>query len=45
MIRRIEVYISDNVQDQITNNPTKFGKFLIDYGKTKDELKQVEVKE
>ncbi len=44
MIRRTGAYISDNVWDQITNDPTKFGEFLIDYGKTKDELKQVKAK-
>ena len=37
-------YISDSVWDQITNDPTKFGEFLIDYGRTKDELKQVKAK-
>ena len=44
MIRRTGAYISDNVWNQITNDPTKFGEFLIDYGKTKDELKQVKAK-
>ena len=44
MIRRTGAYILDNVWDQITNDPTKFGEILIDYGRTKDELKQVKAK-
>lgn len=44
MIRRTGAYISDNIWDQIVNDPAKFGEFLIDYGKTKDELKQVKAK-
>ena len=43
-IRKTGAYITDNVWDQITNDPAKFGEFLIDYGKTKDELKQVKAK-
>ena len=31
MIRRTGAYISDNVWDQIANDPAKFGEFLIDY--------------
>ena len=44
MIRKTGAYITDSVWDQITNDPAKFGEFLIDYGKTKDELKQVKAK-
>ena len=40
MIRRTGAYISDSIWDQITNDPAKFGEFLINYGKIKDELKQ-----
>ena len=43
-IRKTGAYITDSVWDQITNDPAKFGEFLIDYGKTKDELKQVKAK-
>ena len=43
-IRKTRAYITDSVWDQITNDPAKFGEFLIDYGKTKDELKQVKAK-
>ena len=43
-IRKTGAYITDNVWSQITNDPAKFGEFLIDYGKTKDELKQVKAK-
>ena len=43
-IRKTGAYITDNVWDQITNDPAKFGEFLIDYGKTKNELKQVKAK-
>ena len=43
-IRKTGAYITDSMWDQITNDPTKFGEFLIDYGKTKDELKQVKAK-
>ena len=40
MIRRTGVYITEDIWDQITNDPAKFGEFLINYGKIKDELKQ-----
>ena len=44
MIRRTGAYISDNVWDQIAKNPAKIGELLIEYGKAKDELKQVKAK-
>ena len=34
MIRKTGAYITDSVWDQITNDPAKFGEFLIDYEKT-----------
>ena len=44
MIRRTGMYMTDNVWDQLSNDPTKFGELLIEYGKTKDELKEVKAK-
>lgn len=44
MIRRTGMYMTDNVWNQLSNDPTKFGELLIEYGKTKDELKQIKAK-
>ncbi len=44
MIRRTGMYMTDNVWDQLSNDPTKFGELLIEYGKTKDGLKEVKAK-
>ena len=38
------MYITDNLWTQLSNDPTKFGELLIDYGKTKDELKETKAK-
>ena len=36
--------MTDNLQKELSNDPTKFEEILIDYGKAKDELKQVKAK-
>ena len=38
MIRKTGMYITDNIWQQLSVDPTKFGKLLIEYGKTKKEL-------
>lgn len=43
-IRKTGMYITDNLWTQLSNDPTKFGELLIDYGKTKDELKETKAK-
>ena len=43
-IRKTGMYLTDNLWEQLSNDPAKFGELLIDYGKTKDELKQVKAK-
>ena len=41
-IRKTGMYMTDNVWDTITNNPEKLGEVLINYGKVKRELEQLE---
>ena len=41
-IRKTGIYMTDNVWDTITNNPEKLGEVLINYGKVKRELEQLE---
>lgn len=42
MIRKTGIYMTDNVWNTITNNPEKLGEVLINYGKVKKELEQLE---
>ena len=42
MIRKTGMYMTDNVWNTITNNPEKLGEVLINYGKVKKELEQLE---
>ena len=41
-IRKTGMYMTDNVWDTITSNPEKLGEVLINYGKVKRELEQLE---
>lgn len=41
-IRKTGMYMTDNVWNTITNNPEKLGEVLINYGKVKKELEQLE---
>lgn len=41
-IRKTGMYITDNVWDTIINDPEKLGEVLINYGKVKRELEQLE---
>ena len=41
-IRKTGKYMTDNVWDTITSNPEKLGEVLINYGKVKRELEQLE---
>nr|DAT17884.1 MAG TPA: antirepressor protein [Caudoviricetes sp.] len=41
-IRKTGIYMTDNVWDTITSNPEKLGEVLINYGKVKRELEQLE---
>ena len=43
-IRKTGAYITDNLWEQLSKDPTKFGELLIDYGKAKNELKEVKAK-
>ncbi len=37
MIRKTGMYMTDNIWEQLSVDPTKFGELLIEYGKTKKE--------
>ena len=41
-IRKTGMYMTDNIWDTITSNPEKLGEVLINYGKVKRELEQLE---
>lgn len=40
-IRKTGMYMTDNVWDNLMNDPTKFGEMLIEYGKVREENKRL----